>query len=163
MAEIFSILEEFNIGYFFYIGGNDSMDTVNRLDIYARENSIDVKFIGIPKTIDNDLPLTDHTPGYGSCAKYVATTVLELERDISSYNAPSLTIVEVMGREAGWIGCACALPKHITGKGCDLIYLPESDFSVDRFLGDAENLLKRKSNVLCCVSEGIGLVKDENG
>lgn len=163
MAEIFSILEEFNIGYFFYIGGNDSMDTVNRLDKYAKEKSIDVKFIGIPKTIDNDLPLTDHTPGYGSCAKYVATTVLELERDISSYNKPSVTIVEVMGREAGWIGCACALPKYITGTGCDLIYLPESDFSVDRFLSDTENALKIKNNVLCCVCEGIGLGENANG
>lgn len=154
---IFEILEEYNIGYLFYIGGNDSMDTVVKLSAYASVNSIDVKIIGVPKTIDNDLMETDHCPGYGSAAKYVATTVYEIARDISAYNLPSVTVVELMGRDAGWLGCAGAMSKYYFGKGSDLIYLPEMDFSLDSFLGDVQNKLSAQKTVLVSVSEGIPL------
>lgn len=160
--EIFKVFDKYEIGYFFYIGGNDSMDTVAKLSAYAKEKRIDVSIIGIPKTIDNDLVLTDHTPGYGSAAKYVATTVYELARDIAAYSQPSVTIVEVMGREAGWIGCACALSSHYFGKGADLIYLPEMEFSVEGFLDDVRSLLCCKNNLLVCVSEGISLENGDN-
>ena len=161
--EIFDRLESYNIGYFFYIGGNDSMDTVAKLSAYAKKNSIDVSIIGIPKTVDNDLVLTDHTPGYGSCAKYVATSVCELWQDVSSYDLPSVTIVEVMGRDTGWIGCACALPMHHFGYGCSLIYLPESDFSKEHFLCDVERELSRGKPMLIGICEGINTNDSENG
>ena len=157
--EIFNMLDRYSIGYLFYIGGNDSMDTVTKLSAYAKKKSLDVSIIGVPKTIDNDLILTDHTPGYGSAAKYVATTTYEIARDISSYNMPSVTIVEVMGRDAGWIGCAASLSRHYFGKGSDLIYLPEMDFSVEKFLNDTDNLLLRKKNILVSISEGVRLGK----
>ncbi len=154
---IFEILEKHSIGYLFYIGGNDSMDTVAKLSAYSREMSLGVSVIGIPKTIDNDLALTDHTPGYGSASKYVATTVYEISRDISAYKLPSVTIVEIMGRDAGWLGCSCALSKACFGKGADLIYLPEGEFSLDSFLGDIENKLRAKNDVLACVCEGVNV------
>ena len=153
--EIFDILYKNDIGVFFYIGGNDSMDTVDKLSKYAKLNSLDVIIIGVPKTIDNDLILTDHCPGYGSCAKYVATTVYEVARDIASYKLPSVTFVEVMGRESGWIGCASALSKCYFGVGADLVYLPEAGFSSGRVLGDLENMLKQKNDILVSISEGV--------
>ena len=153
--KIFSIFEKYNIGYVYYIGGNDSMDTVDKLSRYAKINSVDVCIIGVPKTIDNDLVLTDHTPGYGSCAKYVAGTVCELDLDVSVYTKPSVTILEVMGREAGWIGMAAALPKYLLGRGSDLVYLPEGGFSCDKFLSDVEKLLSRQNSLLVTVSEGV--------
>lgn len=152
---IFDNLIKRHIKYFFYIGGNDSMDTVSRLNAYATKNGIDISFIGIPKTIDNDLVLTDHTPGYGSCAKYVATVTCELACDISVYREPSVTFLEVMGRHAGWLGCACALPRYYFDKGADVIYVPEKKFSTDLLLGDIENVLRKKNNVLVAISEGI--------
>ena len=152
---VFAQLEKYNIGYFFYIGGNDSMDTAAKLHRYAKENGYPVSVIGIPKTIDNDLVLTDHTPGYGSCAKYVATVAYELARDVCVYNAPSVTLLEVMGREAGWIGCAASLSRHYFGCGCDLVYLPEGGFNAERFLRDVEACLGKKKTILACVSEGV--------
>ena len=153
-STLFGVLEEYSIDCFFYIGGNDSMDTVARLNEYAQRNSIDVTFIGVPKTIDNDLVLTDHTPGYGSCAKYIATTVAEIYRDVSVYRLPSVTVVEVMGRDAGWLGCACALPAALSGGGCQLVYLPESGFSLDTILSDAEGFLCKSPTLLIGLSEG---------
>ncbi|MBO5929193.1 MAG: diphosphate--fructose-6-phosphate 1-phosphotransferase, partial [Clostridia bacterium] len=108
---IFRILEKLNIGYFFYIGGNDSMDTITKLSAYAEKIGSDIRFIGVPKTIDNDLAVTDHTPGYGSAAKYIATVMKEIIHDISVYNTKSVTIVEIMGRNAGWLTAAAALSK----------------------------------------------------
>lgn len=152
---IFDSLLKKRIKYFFYIGGNDSMDTVSKLSSYARKNDMDISFVGIPKTIDNDLVLTDHSPGYGSCAKYVSTVTYELALDVSVYREPSVTFLEVMGRQAGWLGCACALPKHYFDKGADLIYVPEGDFSKERMLCDIENMLSRKNNLLVAISEGV--------
>ena len=152
---IFENLLRKHIKYFFYIGGNDSMDTVSRLNRYALQNGIDISFIGIPKTIDNDLVLTDHTPGYGSCAKYVSTVTYELALDVSVYREPSVTFLEVMGRQAGWLGCACALSHYYFGKGADLIYVPECGFSQEKMLCDIEKHLSRKKNLLVAVSEGV--------
>lgn len=155
--EIFGRLDQYDIKYFFYVGGNDSMDTVAKLSAYAKKMSIDVSIIGVPKTVDNDLVLTDHTPGYGSCAKYIATSVCELWQDVSSYDLPSVTIVEVMGRDTGWLGCACALPMLRLGYGCSLVYLPEGDFSRERFLADVEKELSSGKPILVGVCEGINL------
>lgn len=156
---VLEILEGHGIGYFFYIGGNDSMDTVNKLSLYAKSISSDIKFIGIPKTIDNDLPQTDHTPGYGSCAKFVATVTREILRDTSSYTTPSVTIIEVMGRHTGWLGLAAALASD-NGARLDGIYLPEIPFSREKFLSDIRKALFEHPNVVVCVCEGI---KDEKG
>lgn len=156
---IFDLLQKLDIGYFFYIGGNDSMDTVLKLHEYAQLNNIDVMIIGIPKTIDNDLYGTDHTPGFGSAAKYVATTMLEITHDTYIYDVESVTIVEIMGRNAGWLTAASALSRNEYNPSPDLIYLPEVSFSVSNFLDDIKNILKNKKNVIVAVSEGI---KDEN-
>lgn len=153
--EIFDVLDGYGIGYFFYIGGNDSMDTVAKLSAYAKKISADVSIIGIPKTVDNDLVFTDHTPGFGSAAKYVATTACEIYEDISSYNIPSVTILEVMGRDTGWLGCACALPTNFFGHGCSLVYLPEAEFEIGSFLSDVERELRYEKPILIGVSEGV--------
>ena len=153
--KIFSVLEKYGVGWFFYIGGNDSMDTVGKLSAYARLNSIDISVIGIPKTVDNDLVLTDHTPGFGSCAKYIASVVCDLWCDVSSYSLPSVTVLEVMGRDTGWLGCACGLPKQLLGYGCDLVYIPEMGVSVDGILGDVDNFLSKSNTLLIGVSEGV--------
>ena len=152
--KIFEILDKYNIGYFFYIGGNDSMDTVLKLSKIAKEKGSDIKFVGVPKTIDNDLPITDHTPGYGSAAKYIATTVREISLDSLVYEAKSVTIVEIMGRDAGWLTAAAALGRG-DGLGPDLIYLPEVAFSFDGFIDDLKEVLKYKNNVIVAVSEGV--------
>ena len=154
-SDIFATLDTYGVKYFFCIGGNDSMDTVAKLSAYAKKKSLDVSIIGIPKTIDNDLVLTDHTPGFGSCAKYIAAAVCELWQDVSSYNFPSVTVLEVMGRDTGWLGSACALPLYRFGYGCSLVYLPESGFTIDRFLGDLERELRHGKPVLVGVSEGV--------
>lgn len=151
---IFERLEQYNIGYFFYIGGNDSMDTVLKLSDYAEKYQKDIRFIGVPKTIDNDLPCTDHTPGYGSAAKYIATTIREISTDAKVYDFPAVTIVEIMGRNAGWLTGAAALAKG-NGLGPDLIYLPEREFSFDKFKEDVKKVLDTKPNVLVAVSEGV--------
>lgn len=154
-------LQDKNIGYFIYIGGNDSMDTVDKLSKYLVEKNIDdIKVVGAPKTIDNDLALTDHCPGFGSAAKYIATTFSELERDCGVYNIPAVTIVEVMGRNAGWLTAASALARLNGERGPSLIYLCELPFSIDKFVEDVKEELKKHPDVIVAVSEGI---KDENG
>lgn len=152
---IFQKFQEMEIGYFFYIGGNDSMDTVSKLSRYAAQINSKIRFIGIPKTIDNDLIQTDHTPGFGSAAKYVAATVREIVLDCSVYQKQSVTIVELMGRHAGWLTAASVLARKEIGDNPLLIYLPESDFDMERFARDIEEALKKQPNVIVCVSEGI--------
>lgn len=152
---LFKKFEEYSIGYFFYIGGNDSMDTVSKLSRYADKHNNSIRFIGIPKTIDNDLVLTDHTPGYGSAAKYVASTVREICLDASVYQTPAVTIVEIMGRHAGWLTAASVLARKHELDNPLLIYLPESDFDLQEFSRDLTNALHKQPNVVVCVSEGI--------
>lgn len=152
---LFEKLESLNIGYFFYIGGNDSMDTVSKLSRYAASHGSSIRFIGIPKTIDNDLILTDHTPGYGSAAKYVASTVREIVLDSAVYQQPAVTIIELMGRHAGWLTAASVLARKEELDNPLLIYLPESDFEFEQFSKDLKAALNRQPNVVVCVSEGI--------
>lgn len=153
---LFQKMEEKNIGYFFYIGGNDSMDTVSKLSRYAAGIDSDIRFIGIPKTIDNDLVETDHTPGYGSAAKYVASTVREIALDASVYdNKKSVTIVEIMGRHAGWLTAASALARKFEHDNPVLIYLPETDFDQDAFIEKVRTSLETTPNLVVCISEGI--------
>lgn len=152
---LFSKFEKMNIGYFFYIGGNDSMDTVSKLSRYAKQINSPIRFIGIPKTIDNDLIHTDHTPGYGSAAKYVASTVREIVLDASVYEQKSVTIVEVMGRHAGWLTAASALARKFKEDNPLLIYLPERPFEFDRFSAALKSAFEKTPNVVVCVSEGI--------
>lgn len=154
--KLFEKFAEYGIGYFFYIGGNDSMDTVSKLSRYAEKVASDIRFMGIPKTIDNDLVMTDHTPGYGSAAKYVASTVREISLDASVYdNKKSATIVEIMGRNAGWLTAASALARKYEGDNPVLIYLPETAFDPERFIEDAAKAMEKVSNIVVCVSEGI--------
>lgn len=158
--EIFCKFKELNISYFIYIGGNDSMDTVHKLSVYAKMTSSPVRIIGVPKTIDNDLTLTDHSPGYGSAAKYVATTVRDIVMDANVYDTNSVTIVELMGRHAGWITAASVLARKYKEDNPVLIYLPEVAFDVKAFVARIKKELESKNNLVVCVSEGI---KDENG
>ncbi len=158
--QIFSFLKAHDIRYFFYIGGNDSMDTVAKLSEYARQKNYDIYVIGVPKTIDNDLAITDHTPGFGSAAKYIATSVKEIARDSDVYDLKSVTIVEIMGRHAGWLTAASALARCEDSIAPHLIYLPEIPFSYERFVEDVKRVQEDHSNVIVCVSEGI---KEENG
>ena len=130
------------------------MDTVNKLSQYAAKNDYEMRVVGVPKTIDNDLMVTDHTPGFGSAAKFVATTMKEIKRDISVYTVKAVTIVEVMGRDAGWLTASAAIPQH-TGDAPDLIYLPERAFDMDAFIADLEEKFKEKPALLVAVSEGI--------
>lgn len=155
--KMFLLMEKYDIEYFLYIGGNDSMDTIKQLSDYAAMHGKDQKFIGIPKTIDNDLPVTDHTPGYGSAAKYIGTSVKEIIRDGWSMRNPhgQVIVVEIMGRNAGWLTGASALSKGEDCDGPDAIYLPELPFDVDAFVAKCEGLLKKKNSVVVCVSEGI--------
>ena len=152
---LFEKFEKLNIGWFFYICGNDSMDTVSKLSRYAAQIGSSIRIIGVPKTIDNDLVHTDHTPGYGSAAKYVASTVREIVLDASVYEKKSVTIVEIMGRHAGWLTAAGALARKYEGDNPRFIYLPESDFDTERFLKDMESALDKDCCVVVCVSEGI--------
>ena len=152
-----------DISAFFYIGGNDSMDTVMKLDDYFKKNNIDIKVIGIPKTIDNDLPVTDHTPGFGSAAKYVATTMQEIIRDSSVYSISSVTIVEIMGRDTGWLTASSAVLRANGEIAPHLIYLPETPFSIKRFLEDVKKAQKEHYAVIVAVSEGIDLDPKEIG
>lgn len=159
--KLFEKLNEKNIGYFFYIGGNDSMDTVSKLSRYAAGIDSDIRFIGVPKTIDNDLVETDHTPGYGSAAKYVATVVREIATDASVYdNKQSVTIVEIMGRHAGWLTAASVLARKFEGDNPVLIYLPEVAFDQEAFIEKVKTSLETTPNLVVCISEGIN---DGNG
>ena len=155
--KIFDILDAKNIEFFLYNGGNDSMDTIKQLSDYALAHQKKQKFVGIPKTIDNDLPVTDHCPGYGSSAKYIATSMKEIIRDNESYGVskPTICIVEIMGRHAGWLTAAAALSKDIDCSGPDLIYLPEVPFDIKDFVGRIKELAKTKKSVVVAVSEGL--------
>ena len=149
---IFEQFKRYNIGAFFYIGGNDSMDTVLKLSEYASLTGSDVKIIGIPKTVDNDLMVTDHTPGFGSAAKYVATSLLEIAHDTFIYAVKSVTIVEIMGRDAGWLTAASALARNGYNTAPHFIYLPEVPFDKDKFIEDAKEFLKTNNNLIVAIS-----------
>ena len=153
--KIFAVLNELDICAFFYIGGNDSMDTIMRLTDYGERINSPVRFVGIPKTIDNDLALTDHTPGFGSAAKYIASTVKEIIRDGLVYDYPVVSVIEIMGRNAGWLTAASALAKGEDCEGVDDIYLPERAFDIDKFLAHTGGLLKENRSLVIAVSEGI--------
>lgn len=157
--KIFAILEKLEIEAFIYIGGNDSMDTIKKLSDYAIITGFPIRFVGCPKTIDNDLALTDHTPGYGSAAKYIGTSVKEIIRDsfCLEYNKGLVSIVEIMGRNAGWLTGAAALAQGEDCNGPDLIYLPELPFDIEQFGNKVKQLLEKRSSVVVAVSEGIRL------
>lgn len=154
---VFRILGKYKIDWFFYIGGNDSMDTIAKLSAYGEKIGSKVRFIGVPKTIDNDLMITDHTPGYGSAAKYVATVMKEIIRDATVYGTNYVTIVEIMGRNAGWLTAASALARGEDCDGVDMICLPEVPFTVEGFIKKVAALQKKKSSVVIAVSEGVKL------
>lgn len=157
--KIFRILNELEIYAFFYIGGNDSMDTIKKLSDYGKMINSPIRFMGVPKTIDNDLAITDHTPGFGSAAKYIAATMKEIICDGLVYDYPVVTIVEIMGRNAGWLTAASALAKGEDCQGVDMIFLPERDFDIDLFLKKTGDMLKENRSLVIAVSEGIK-VKD---
>ena len=156
-GKVIDILKKNNIGYFFYIGGNDSMDTVMQLSMV---DGHDIKIIGIPKTIDNDLASTDHCPGFGSCAKYISTVLSEVAIDSACYDIKNVTILEIMGRNAGWLTASAALAKTNGGEAPHLIYLPEVPFDTDKFIEDIKKHLMETDSVVVAVSEGI---KDKSG
>jgi 6-phosphofructokinase 1 len=157
---IFEVFKKYDIRYFFYNGGNDSMDTCNKISKYLAKNGYECNIIGVPKTIDNDLYGTDHCPGYGSAAKYVATTLMELNLDAKVYDTGLVTIVEIMGRNAGWLTAAAALAGY-KGLGPDLVYLPETPFDIDKFVNDVRAVCAERNNkCIAAVSEGI---KNKNG
>jgi 6-phosphofructokinase len=155
--KIFDFLRKKDIGYFFYIGGNDSMDTICKLAQYGDHIGSDIRFMGVPKTIDNDLMITDHTPGYGSAAKYIGVVMKEIIRDATVYGTKSVTIVEIMGRNAGWLTAAAALAKEEDCEGVDMIALPEITFNVDRFVEKVVRMQANKPSVVIAVSEGVKL------
>ncbi len=157
---ILTCFEKHRIEAFFYIGGNDSMDTVMKLSRYLEMHNSPIRIIGIPKTIDNDLPVTDHTPGFGSAAKYVAATVQEIIRDSSVYSIESVTIVEIMGRHAGWLTASTCVLRANGEIAPHLIYLPESDFNVESFVEDVRAMQAKHKAVIVAVSEGIELPDD---
>lgn len=158
--KIIDTFYKYDIKYFIYIGGNDSMDTVDKLAEYCSLNNHDFIIMGAPKTVDNDLNLTDHSPGFGSAAKYIATSISELSCDIGAFDLPAVTIVEIMGRNAGWLTAAAALSRVNNNAGADLIYLCEKDFDNARFISDVKEKLAQKNGILVAVSEGI---KDKDG
>ena len=154
-VKLFTLFDKYDICAVFYIGGNDSMDTIAKLSRYGQQVGSSVRFIGVPKTIDNDLCLTDHTPGYGSAAKYIATILKEVIRDSSVYNIRSVTVAEIMGRHAGWLAGAACLAGGEDCEGPDLILLPEVPFDQDKFLARVDELQRVKSNVIIAASEGV--------
>ncbi len=156
---ILDIFTKYDVRYFFYNGGNDSMDTCNKISKYLALHGYSCRVIGIPKTIDNDIYGTDHCPGYGSAAKYVATTFMEVARDAKVYDTGSITVIEIMGRNVGWLAAASALAGY-RGNGPDLIYLPEVPFDLADYISDISRIYDRHGDVLVAVSEGI---KDKNG
>ena len=155
--KIFALIKKYGIEYFFYIGGNDSMDTICKLSAYGKKVGSAVRFVGVPKTIDNDLMVTDHSPGYGSAAKFVATVMKEIICDATVYGTNYVTIVEVMGRNAGWLTAASALAKGEDCDGVDMICLPEIPFTVEGFIQKVADIQKRKKSVVIAVSEGVKL------
>ena len=152
---LFRLFDKYEIGALLYIGGNDSMDTIAKLSAYGARIRSEVRFIGVPKTIDNDLMLTDHTPGYGSAAKYIATILKEVIRDSSVYDIRSVTVAEIMGRHAGWLAGAACLAGGDDSEGPDLILLPEVPFDQDKFLAKVDALQRVKPNVIIAASEGV--------
>lgn len=153
---ILEIFKKYDVRYFFYNGGNDSMDTCNKISRYMEKVGYECRVMGVPKTIDNDLFGTDHCPGYGSAAKFIATSCMEVGKDTDVYNTDMVTVIEIMGRHAGWLTASAALATEY-GNGCgpDLIYLPERDFDLDQFTEDVTKIMKQKRNVLVAVSEGL--------
>lgn len=158
--KIHATLQTHRIGIFIYIGGNDSMDTVVKLSAYLESVGSDIRVIGVPKTIDNDLPITDHTPGFGSAAKYVAATAQEIIRDSSVYSIPSVTIIEIMGRHSGWLAASTCILRTNGEDAPHLIYLPEVPFSTERFIEDVRREMAKHKAVLVAVSEGVSLAAD---
>ena len=153
--QMMAVFRKYDIRYFFYIGGNDSMDTVAKLSEYTKNQGYEMVILGVPKTIDNDLVGTDHTPGFGSAAKYIAVTTQEIIRDCAVYRIPAVTIVEIMGRDAGWLTAASAIGRVVNGVEPDLVYLPERTFDMQRFFADVRAALAKHPNVVIAVSEGI--------
>ncbi|MGM9651864.1 MAG: 6-phosphofructokinase [Faecousia sp.] len=151
---ILEVFRKHNVRYFFYNGGNDSMDTCNKISRYCAKVGYECRVIGVPKTIDNDLYGTDHCPGFASAAKYIATSIMEVSRDSQVYSTGMITIVECMGRHAGWLTAAAAL-AGLKGDGPDLIYLPERNFDMDQFIADVKRVYEEKGDCLVAVSEGI--------
>jgi 6-phosphofructokinase 1 len=158
--KLINILKEYDIKTFFYVGGNDSMDTIAKLSKYAKVNNIDITFMGIPKTIDNDLKFTDHTPGFGSAAKFIGTTALETYLDASVYINNGIFILETMGRDTGWLAASACLAKLDNKPVADFIYLPEAAFDKDKFLKDVKERFDEQNKVFIIVSEGI---RDKDG
>ena len=156
-VQLFDLFKQYDIGAVFYIGGNDSMDTISKLSVYGKTIGSEIRFIGVPKTIDNDLLLTDHTPGYGSAAKYIGVVMKEIIRDATVYGTKYVTIVEIMGRNAGWLTAAAALAKAEDCEGVDMICLPEVPFNVDHFVEKIERMQKEKPSIVIAVSEGVKL------
>lgn len=157
--KIFNTFKKHNIRYFFLIGGNDSMDTANKMSKYFESSEYECKIMGVPKTIDNDLAITDHTPGYGSAIKYISNLVAEIAIDVGCYKKGKVTIIEIMGRDAGWLTAGSKLAS-LTGYGPDLIYVPEVAFDIDEFLVKVKEVYDRKKNAIVCISEGI---RDKDG
>ncbi len=158
--KIFGILQKYEVSAFFYIGGNDSMDTISKLAEYGSSIGSSIRFAGIPKTIDNDLVNTDHTPGFGSAAKFIVASMLEFAHDTSVYQTPTVTLIEIMGRNAGWLTASAALARNEYSEIPQLIYLPEVPFSTDAFLNDIREVMKTTNNVVVAISEGL---QDEKG
>ena len=157
-AKILEMFRKYNIGYFAYIGGNDSMDTANKIADYCYEHGEEVRVVGVPKTIDNDLPITDHCPGFGSAAKYIATTLMEVAADAEVYPMKSVVIAEIMGRNAGWLTAAASLTREVGGSYApQLIYLPEAVFDPEQFVEDVRRELDKRDTVVIAVSEGVRL------
>ena len=152
--KILEIFKKYNVRYFFYNGGNDSMDTCNKISKYMNKVGYECRVMGVPKTIDNDLAGTDHCPGFASAAKYIATSFMEVSRDCQVYDKGMVTVIECMGRHAGWLTAAAAC-ANVKGDGPDLIYLPEVDFNMDQFIADVKRVYAEKHNCLVAVSEGI--------
>ncbi len=157
---LLEVFKKYNVRFFFYNGGNDSMDTCNKISKYMAKSGYDINVIGVPKTIDNDLFGTDHCPGFASAAKYIATSIMEINLDAKVYDTPMVCVIEAMGRNAGWLTASAAL-ANAKGLGADLIYLPEVDFDVDKFVEDVKDVCAKNNNkCIAVVSEGI---HDKNG
>ena len=156
-VQLFDLFKQYDIGAVFYIGGNDSMDTISKLSAYGKTIGSEIRFIGVPKTIDNDLLLTDHTPGYGSAAKYIGVVMKEIIRDATVYGTKYVTVVEIMGRNAGWLTAAAALAKSDDCEGVDMICLPEVPFNVDHFVEKVRVMQEKKPSIVIAVSEGVKL------
>ena len=155
--KLFTLFDKYDICAVFYIGGNDSMDTIGKLADYGARIDSDIRFMGVPKTIDNDLMVTDHTPGYGSAAKYIGVVMKEIIRDATVYGTKYVTVVEIMGRNAGWLTAAAALAKSDDCEGVDMICLPEVPFNVDHFVEKVRVMQEKKPSIVIAVSEGVKL------